>query len=81
MQVTARLSGELVQQMGRARLPVSLPDGATVAVLMQQLRDTYPQSARTLQAAVPIIAGRHVSTEQVLEGGQEVAILLPIAGG
>lgn len=81
MQIQTRLSGELAQQVGMARLSVTLPDGATVADLLDWLRQQYPTTTARLETAVPIIAGRHVSPTEPLADGQEVALLLPIAGG
>ncbi len=81
MQVTARFSGELVNQIGVARLSVTLPDDATVTDLVQHLSTQHPAAAARLATAVPVIAGRHVSGTEPLANGQEVALILPIAGG
>ena len=45
------------------------------------LRREYSEAAPLLDTAVPIIAGRHVTQSEPLVDGQEVAFLLPIAGG
>lgn len=81
MQVTVRLSGELAAQAGRPRFSVTLADGATVGALTDLLRQEYLESAPLIDTAVPIIAGRHVTQDEPLQSGQEVAFLLPIAGG
>ena len=81
MDVHVRLSAGLAQHLGRARLTVWLPDDATVADLMAHLRTEYPSLASRLNTAVPIVAGRHVSQTEPLVDGQEVALLVPIAGG
>jgi molybdopterin synthase sulfur carrier subunit len=81
MQVAVRLSGELAAQMGRHRLSMTLSDDATVGELAELLRQEYPQSASLLNSAVPIITGKHVTQSEPLVNGQEVAFLLPIAGG
>ena len=81
MQIQTRLSGELAQLVGTPRLVVTLPPDATVADLVTQLRQQYPAAVQYLDTAVPIIAGRHVSPTELLTAGQEVALLLPIAGG
>lgn len=81
MRVQVRLSGDLASQIGRHRLSLDLADGATVNDLLDHLRQAHPQSAARLEAAVPVIQGQHVSHGQVLHEGQEVALLLPIAGG
>ena len=81
MQIHTRLSGELVSSIGKPRLTLILPDRATVGDLLETLCQEYPDSASRLQATVPIILGRHVTPSERLTDGQEVAFLLPIAGG
>lgn len=81
MRVNVRLSGELATRAGRPRFSVTLADGATVGDLTDLLRREYSEAAPLLDTAVPIIAGRHVTRSEPLADGQEVAFLLPIAGG
>jgi molybdopterin synthase sulfur carrier subunit len=81
MQIQVRLSGTLVQQVGRAHLSVTVADDATVETLKATLEQTYPQLQPGLQAAVPIISGRHVGLSHALKQGEQVAFLMPIAGG
>jgi molybdopterin converting factor small subunit len=81
MNVNVRLSAGFAQTTGTTRLVVDLADGATIADLLGQLRASYPAMEAKLQAAVPTVAGRHVSPTQLLSAGQEVALLLPVAGG
>ena len=81
MQVSVRLSGELAAQAGRHRFSVTLADGATISDLTDLLRREYVVSSPLLDTAVPIIAGQHVTQSEPLSAGQEVAFLLPIAGG
>lgn len=81
MHIQTRFSGDLAKQVGTARLAVTLPAGATVAELVARLQQQYPAATDRLETAVPIIAGRHVSPSEILADGQEVALLLPIAGG
>ena len=81
MDVSVRLSADLIQRVGKARLAMQLPADATVADLMSQLRTEYPSLTDRLEVAVPFVAGRHVSQTEPLADGQEVALLLPIAGG
>jgi molybdopterin synthase catalytic subunit/molybdopterin synthase sulfur carrier subunit len=81
MQVNIRLSGELAATAGRPRFSVSLSDDATVADLLEQLRQKHPNLWPRMDTAVPIISGTHVPSSEPLAEGQEVAFLLPIAGG
>lgn len=81
MQVTVRFGGELATSVGRPRISLSLAKDATVADLTDRLRREYPAAQQLINTAVPIIAGSHVTPSDPLANGQEVAFLLPIAGG
>ncbi len=81
MNVNVRLSVGLAQAVGNPRLTVSLPEDATVAELLAELGASYPQLYPKLNTAVAVIAGRHTPVTESLTTGQEVALLLPIAGG
>ena len=81
MRVKIRLSGELATLAGRHRFSMAVADGATVGDLVDLLRLEHPESVSRLDTAVPIISGRHVTQAEPLADGQEVAFLLPIAGG
>ena len=81
MRVDIRLSGELATLAGRPRFSVTLPSGGTVNDLTALLCREHPELAPRLDTAVPIIAGRHITQFEPLSDGQEVAFLLPIAGG
>lgn len=81
MRVDIRLSGELAILAGRPRFSIALPDGATLSDLTALLHQEHPELRPRLDTAVPIIAGRHVAQFEPLSEGQEVAFLLPIAGG
>lgn len=79
MNVLVRIGAGLALGRGVTRLSVSLADGATVVELLESLRAQY--STSPLDAAIPVIGGEHVSRSAPLSDGQEVAFLLPIAGG
>jgi molybdopterin synthase sulfur carrier subunit len=81
MQIHIRLSGNLASSMGMPRLTLILHHEATVAELRDLLCQKYPDSTTNLHAAVPVTSGRHVSLSEKLTDGQEVAFLMPIAGG
>ena len=81
MTVHVRLSAGLAQKVGSARLSVALSEGSTVADLREQLRAQHPGAAPQLALAVPVIAGQPVDWTVPLSSDQQVAFLLPIAGG
>ena len=81
MNIRVRLSAGLAPVAGNSRLAVNLAEGATVADLVHQLRAEYPDLAQKLDTAIPMVSGKHASPSEQLTAGQEVALLLPVAGG
>ncbi len=81
MVVQVRLGAGLAQRVGAPRLSVTLADGATVADLLDHLQTRQPEIAPQLQAALPVLGGHPVERSTLLAAGQEVALVLPVAGG
>ena len=81
MEVTFVSTACLAQKMGRARLTVDVPAGATVADIVTALRAAHPGQSAELARVVAVVGGSHRPVTTTLENGQEVALLLPIAGG
>jgi molybdopterin converting factor small subunit len=75
--VGVRLNGPLAERLG-ARRSVALDDGATVDDLVQALRG---DAAVELPAVAVSVGGRVVGGETALADGDEVAVLVPYAGG
>jgi molybdopterin converting factor small subunit len=69
----------LVLENGLSRISITLADRATLDDLLSFLLAQYPASA--LGAAVAVVNGELVSHSTPLSDGQDVALLLPIAGG
>ena len=81
MQVRVRLGAGLSRLSHAPLLSVELADGATVEDLYARLRDTQPELAGALRAALPVVAGEHVTRERRLADREELALLLPVSGG
>ena len=81
MRINVRLSTGLAPLAGNPRLQVTLAEDATVADLLYHLQHEHPALGQRLGSVIPMIAGRHVSPADPLTAGQEVALLLPVAGG
>ena len=62
-------------------LSLDLADGANVEDLLAALGAEQPTLAPALPSALPVLAGEHVEREQELHAGDEVALLIPVAGG
>lgn len=81
MNVRVRLSAGLTPTTGNTRLVVSLAKNATIADLISQLQAEYPALTAKMAAAIPMVAGKHAALTDPLSEAQEVALLLPAAGG
>jgi molybdopterin converting factor small subunit len=75
--VAVRLNGPLAERLG-ARRSVTLPDGATADDLVAALRG---DAAADLPRVAVSVAGRVVGGATSLSDGDEVAVLVPYAGG
>ena len=81
MHVQVRFGGGLATAAGTSRLGVELPHDATVATLIERLGELEPAIAAGLEAALPVVHGVHAMSDQQLADGDEVALLIPVAGG
>jgi molybdopterin converting factor small subunit len=81
MNVAVRLSSELARLAGAPRLTVELAQGATVDELRRAVEAAHPGLGGALGAALPLIRGNHVGPDHKLTAGEEIALLLPAAGG
>lgn len=81
MQIAVRLSAGLARDAGRPRHVVTVAEGATVSDAVAALTEQFPILESRLARAVTIVGGRQVSASALLHEGQELAFLLPVAGG
>jgi molybdopterin converting factor small subunit len=79
--VQVRLGSGLATAAGTRRLNVELPQDATVEVLLERVGADEPAIAPALGSALTVLRGTHVSGGQRLADGDEVALLIPVAGG
>jgi molybdopterin converting factor small subunit len=81
VRVRVRLGAGLSRFADAPLLSVDLADGSSVDDLLAELGAQQPSLAPALRAALPVLAGTHVERGQRLEAGDEVALLIPVAGG
>ena len=81
MHVQVRFGSGLATAAGTSRLAVELPHDATVATLIEHLGELEPALAGGLEAALPVVHGVHAMSDQRLTEGDEIALLIPVAGG
>jgi molybdopterin converting factor small subunit len=79
--VRVRLGAGLARLSAAPLKTVEVHEGATVADLFDRLAQTEPDLAPALRSVLPVVAGEHVTRDQVLADRQEVALLLPVSGG
>ena len=80
LKVVVRLFASYKEKVGSSTLEMELPEGATVARLADELLRRYPltRDANTLVVAVNEEYADH---DQVLNNGDEVALIPPVSGG
>ena len=81
MFINVRVNSVLAQEMGASRLRVQVDGPASVTDLLDELRRQYPNSAEMLSQVIPIVDGQHVPPTDDIAEGQEVDLLMPVAGG
>ena len=81
MQISVRLSAALAQANGQTRISLSLPEEATVNDALSIIAEQSPALRGKLQIVIPFVAGQQVNRTKQLQSGQELALLLPAAGG
>jgi molybdopterin converting factor small subunit len=81
VQVRIRLGAGLMPLAPSPMLTLELPSGATVDELYRSIGATHPELAPTLRSALAVMGGSQVERQRPLRHGDEVALLLPAAGG
>lgn len=75
--------GVLTDWLGPSATTVELPDGATVAVLLERLRATLPASGGSgiLSSIAVSVNAEYAQAAHILHEGDEVGLLPPVSGG
>jgi molybdopterin converting factor small subunit len=81
MRVSVRLGAGLSRFADAPLLSLDLHEGASVDDLLAALGADQPALSPALGSALPVLAGTQVEREQPLHAGDEVALLIPVAGG
>jgi molybdopterin converting factor small subunit len=81
MRVRVRLGAGLSRFAEAPMLSMDLAEGASVDDLLAALGTDQPSLEPALRSVLPVLAGEHVERDQSLHAGDEVALLIPVAGG
>jgi molybdopterin converting factor small subunit len=79
--VRVRFGAGLARLSAAPLKTVEVAEGATVADLFARLAEDEPDLGPALRSVLPVVAGEHVTRDQILADRQEVALLLPVSGG
>ena len=80
MTVTALLFASYADALGRPRVELTLPDGATVREALARLR-AFPGGAALPTVPLVAINLTYARSDTVLAMGDELAVIPPVAGG
>ncbi len=79
--VTVRLFAQYAELLEREQIALELDGRATVAQAIARLRGEIPGGRLLPERPLVAVNLRHVSADQPLGDGDEVALLPPLAGG
>jgi molybdopterin converting factor subunit 1 len=80
MTVTVLLFASYADALGTRSMPVDVAPGATVADVVTHVR-SLPGATRLPSQPMVAVNERYAKADRVLEPGDEVAIIPPVAGG
>ena len=80
VRVHVRLSGTMAQRLG-ARRTVALTPGATVADLVAELARDAGFDPASLRGLAVVAEGSFVGRSRAVVDGEELDVLVPVAGG
>ena len=80
MTVAVLLFASYADALGRDRIAVELPPGASVRDVVDYVR-ALPGAERLPPSPLVAVNQEYASTQQRLSAGDEVAIIPPVAGG
>lgn len=80
MTVTVLLFASYAEAIGASSMSLDVPSGATVADVVGQVR-ALPGAGRLPREPLVAVNERYAKAHRVVEAGDEVAIIPPVAGG
>jgi len=80
MTVTVRLFASYAEKLGRSELELTMPHGSTVADVVRSVNE-LPGGGGLPPAPLVAVNLSYAPSQTVIENGDEVAIIPPVAGG
>jgi sulfur-carrier protein len=81
VRIRVRLGAGLSRLADAPLLSIDVADDASVDDLLAALAAQQPSLEPALPSVLPVVSGTHAEREQRLHAGDEVALLIPVAGG
>ena len=81
MNIQIKLFATLKDRAGSSQVEVDLPDGATVATLLERLAQTQPKLAPALATSLVAVNHEFAFPTTVIRSGDELALFPPVSGG
>ena len=81
MKVTVRFFALYRERAGASERSWELPEGATLAALLREIRDVFPVLAPPEVEIVAAVNEEYAEGGVVLREGDEVALIPPVSGG
>lgn len=81
MRCEVLLFAQLAEDVGRDRLTVELPEGATAGEALAALAAAHAPIGRTRQRLALAVNERYCHAAQVLSDGDTIALIPPVSGG
>ena len=81
VKVPVALFARYREAVGRGRIEVEVPDGATVETVWAALAAAHPVLARYRAHTLFAIGNDYVDADRPLQAGEEVACFPPVSGG
>ena len=79
--VHCRFFARYAEALGRDEVALEVPDGATVADAIAQLRTNLPKGELLPERPLAAVNREHAAPDTRLADGDEMALLPPLAGG
>ncbi|HZG15394.1 MAG TPA: molybdopterin converting factor subunit 1 [Candidatus Bathyarchaeia archaeon] len=81
MQIKVLLFAALAERANNRELSIELPESSTVEDLLERIGCLHPELSSLLPSCFVSLNQEYASGEQVIQTGDEVAILPPVSGG